>query len=300
MEWQELTRLVDLLNPNVDALDDNRQHDTLDALTASSRNKANRNPSALQSTIEQKSAEDAAHRQENDLAVQTSISHAPPPAEPTTAGAAELEQEAEGEGAFNPVTGEINWDCPCLGGMAYGPCGPEFREAFSCFVYSKEEPKGMDCIDKFQNMQVCFREHPEHYKGEIEDDESLDAELAQEKEQLQKEIQERKSQVEAQQQGKDKPAPTSSEKQSTKEKVSKSSISQSTRDPQTEAKTTSHTPSEYSSQKESEYGAPSRTIRQPQPKETSSEAQPESESLVPKASHDATDSSATDTHSVAK
>ena len=32
-------------------------------------------------------------------------------------------------------SGEINWDCPCLGGMAVGPCGVEFREAFSCFHY---------------------------------------------------------------------------------------------------------------------------------------------------------------------
>lgn len=31
--------------------------------------------------------------------------------------------------------GEINWDCPCLGGAAHGPCGTEFREAFSCFHY---------------------------------------------------------------------------------------------------------------------------------------------------------------------
>jgi len=31
--------------------------------------------------------------------------------------------------------GEINWDCPCLGGMASGPCGQEFRAAFSCFHY---------------------------------------------------------------------------------------------------------------------------------------------------------------------
>lgn len=80
-------------------------------------------------------------------------------ANPATAGDAvapvagspeELEEEAEGEGAFNPETGEINWDCPCLGGMAHGPCGPQFREAFSCFVYSKEEPKGVDCIDRFK------------------------------------------------------------------------------------------------------------------------------------------------------
>ena len=66
-------------------------------------------------------------------------------------------------GAFNPETGEINWDCPCLGGMAHGPCGPEFREAFSCFVYSEAEPKGINCVEKFQNMQDCFRAHPEIY-----------------------------------------------------------------------------------------------------------------------------------------
>ena len=62
----------------------------------------------------------------------------------------ELEAEAGQEGAFNPETGEINWDCPCLGGMAHGPCGEEFKAAFSCFVYSSEEPKGIDCIEKFK------------------------------------------------------------------------------------------------------------------------------------------------------
>jgi intermembrane space import and assembly protein 40 len=66
-------------------------------------------------------------------------------------------------GAFNPVTGEINWDCPCLGGMAHGPCGPQFREAFSCFVFSEEEPKGINCVEMFKAMQTCFREHPEIY-----------------------------------------------------------------------------------------------------------------------------------------
>ena len=24
-------------------------------------------------------------------------------------------------------SGEINWNCPCLGGMAVGPCGVDFR-----------------------------------------------------------------------------------------------------------------------------------------------------------------------------
>jgi intermembrane space import and assembly protein 40 len=47
--------------------------------------------------------------------------------------------------------------------MAHGPCGPEFREAFSCFVHSEAEPKGINCVEKFQNMQNCFRAHPEIY-----------------------------------------------------------------------------------------------------------------------------------------
>jgi intermembrane space import and assembly protein 40 len=75
----------------------------------------------------------------------------------TTEGEAEgeqeledLEEEAGQQGAFNPETGEINWDCPCLGGMAHGTCGEEFKAAFSCFVYSTEEPKGVECIEKFK------------------------------------------------------------------------------------------------------------------------------------------------------
>ncbi|KIY65672.1 hypothetical protein CYLTODRAFT_356446, partial [Cylindrobasidium torrendii FP15055 ss-10] len=59
--------------------------------------------------------------------------------------------------------GEINWDCPCLGGMAHGPCGEEFKAAFSCFVHSEDEPKGIDCVGKFQGMQNCFKEHPDIY-----------------------------------------------------------------------------------------------------------------------------------------
>ena len=72
-------------------------------------------------------------------------------------------EESSSGGAFDPVTGKINWDCPCLGGMAYGPCGVQFREAFSCFVFSEEEPKGIDCVEKFKAMQDCFRANPEVY-----------------------------------------------------------------------------------------------------------------------------------------
>ncbi|RAK94936.1 coiled-coil-helix-coiled-coil-helix domain-containing protein [Aspergillus ibericus CBS 121593] len=100
---------------------------------------------------------------------------AQPPSDAALMSPEELEAEAGQEGAFNPETGEINWDCPCLGGMAHGPCGEEFKAAFSCFVYSSEEPKGIDCIDKFQGMQNCFRQHPEVYGAELEDDEAAPA-----------------------------------------------------------------------------------------------------------------------------
>ncbi|KAI9794716.1 MAG: Oxidoreductase [Piccolia ochrophora] len=91
----------------------------------------------------------------------------------------EYEEEADAQGAFNPETGEINWDCPCLGGMAHGPCGEEFKAAFSCFVHSTEEPKGMDCIERFKGMQDCFRLHPEVYAEELDaDDDAIEQEQA--------------------------------------------------------------------------------------------------------------------------
>lgn len=72
--------------------------------------------------------------------------------------------------AYNAETGEINWDCPCLGPMVQPPCGDKFKEAFSCFVYSKEEPKGSECIAQFREMQLCFQAHPEIYGADMEED----------------------------------------------------------------------------------------------------------------------------------
>ncbi|KAM6927202.1 coiled-coil-helix-coiled-coil-helix domain containing 4b [Xenentodon cancila] len=65
-------------------------------------------------------------------------------------------------------SGEINWNCPCLGGMASGPCGTEFKDAFSCFHYSKEEVKGSDCLEPFRAMQECLQRYPELYPQEDE------------------------------------------------------------------------------------------------------------------------------------
>lgn len=101
----------------------------------------------------------------------------------------EQPEQEEGQAAYNPETGEINWDCPCLGGMAHGPCGEEFKEAFSCFVYSETEPKGMDCIKKFEAMRTCFKQHPEHYKEELYEDDELEAQPDVPETQLQQEVQ---------------------------------------------------------------------------------------------------------------
>lgn len=84
------------------------------------------------------------------------------------------------QSAYNPETGEINWDCPCLGGMAHGPCGEEFKEAFSCFVYTTVEPKGIECVDKFKGMQDCFRRHPEVYAEHLEQEARADEILSEE------------------------------------------------------------------------------------------------------------------------
>lgn len=70
--------------------------------------------------------------------------------------------------------GEINWNCPCLGGMATGPCGVEFREAFSCFHNSEAEPKGSDCFDAFKEMHLCMAEYPALYSRNDDDDDEKD------------------------------------------------------------------------------------------------------------------------------
>ena len=57
--------------------------------------------------------------------------------------------------------------------MSSGPCGYEFREAFSCFHYSEADPKGSDCFEAFKDMQECMVKFPDLY-GNDNDDESDD------------------------------------------------------------------------------------------------------------------------------
>lgn len=74
--------------------------------------------------------------------------------------------------------GDINWNCPCLGGMATGPCGVEFREAFSCFHYSTAEPKGTDCYDKFKVMQECMERYPTLYNKDLGEEDDMTEAIA--------------------------------------------------------------------------------------------------------------------------
>lgn len=81
---------------------------------------------------------------------------------PSTVRLAELDDRYEPKGLILP-NGQVNWNCPCLGGMAAGPCGFYFRQAFGCFHQSEAQPKGGDCIDKFSAMQECMVKYPNLY-----------------------------------------------------------------------------------------------------------------------------------------
>ena len=70
--------------------------------------------------------------------------------------------------AVDPITQEIDWDCPCISGMTKPPCGELFKKAFKCFIYSKEDQKGVDCLGAFQDMQTCFGKYPDLYSDYLD------------------------------------------------------------------------------------------------------------------------------------
>ncbi|XP_056649113.1 mitochondrial intermembrane space import and assembly protein 40-B [Diorhabda sublineata] len=59
--------------------------------------------------------------------------------------------------------GDINWSCPCLGGLATGPCGVEFRNAFTCFHSAEGEEQSKECYSLFKTMQNCMEKYPNLY-----------------------------------------------------------------------------------------------------------------------------------------
>lgn len=62
---------------------------------------------------------------------------------------------------IDPITGEIDWDCPCLEGKAQGPCADVFKIAFKCFIDNQDNPEKYYKL--FEIMQECFEKYPELY-----------------------------------------------------------------------------------------------------------------------------------------
>jgi len=85
------------------------------------------------------------------------------PKVPAQSAAAVSEAEEQYPGAVSP-DGNINWDCPCLGGLgSEGPCVDSFKEAFSCWFFSESEEKGEECVEKFFDMSDCMKNNAEFY-----------------------------------------------------------------------------------------------------------------------------------------
>lgn len=71
--------------------------------------------------------------------------------------------------------GSINWACPCLGALPYGPCGYEFRKFFSCLHSSQEAEnpdaaKAENCYPMFTSMKECFSQFPKLFPPDDQDD----------------------------------------------------------------------------------------------------------------------------------
>ena len=55
----------------------------------------------------------------------------------------------------DPDTGEINWDCPCLGDMPHGVCGEQFRKAFDNL---RKEQLIRGIVDIFGKIRLIISE----------------------------------------------------------------------------------------------------------------------------------------------
>lgn len=81
------------------------------------------------------------------------------------------EMDSSSQGAILP-NGEINWDCPCLGNLPNGPCGPSFREAFTCWAENRDDHDSFaeKCFDNFTTWEECLAENRHIYKSSKRDD----------------------------------------------------------------------------------------------------------------------------------
>lgn len=63
-----------------------------------------------------------------------------------------------------------------MGNLPNGPCGPSFREAFSCWVENRDNDQGFadNCFDNFTSWEKCLGENRDIYK-QSGDDQPSDA-----------------------------------------------------------------------------------------------------------------------------
>lgn len=60
-----------------------------------------------------------------------------------------------------------DWNCACFGDELIKPCAEGFKEAYTCFHYSKAQPKGSECIPHMQKYKDCAilnrKDYPEKF-----------------------------------------------------------------------------------------------------------------------------------------
>ncbi|XP_073147866.1 mitochondrial intermembrane space import and assembly protein 40 homolog [Henckelia pumila] len=64
-------------------------------------------------------------------------------------------------------------ECPCIADLRNGPCGPQFSDAFVCFLKSTAEEKGSDCVHPFVALQKCIKVNPNAFSKDILEDEDI-------------------------------------------------------------------------------------------------------------------------------
>lgn len=66
--------------------------------------------------------------------------------------------------AIDKITGDINWNCHCMGNNTKGPCKHLFKSAFTCFVKNQTNPE--NCQLKINLMQECQNKFENFYKND--------------------------------------------------------------------------------------------------------------------------------------
>lgn len=99
---------------------------------------------------------------------------------PSQATIAQEEEEIyDGPTGFVQPNGDLNFGCPCVGGLHAGPCGYEMREFLSSNYYhskDKEDPRGQGCDDKLDTMMSCIQKHADYYREKMSGDDDEEQE----------------------------------------------------------------------------------------------------------------------------